>query len=453
MKKTILLTLTALSCAMTPVSAVPYGEMYGENNEPVQLTLAQSIEMALATDERIEAAQAGRDAAKWSLSATRRSTGPSVTWNSQAYRIGGENYRLSGYRSTFANSWNLTVPLYTGGQLENQQEAKGYALNRADMTLENTRQTVRFQAAEAYANLVHRVNLERIAQKAVDMGGAQLKLINDQYTEGAVAKADVLLMQVRLANYQQNLNSAQAALEVAESTLASKLGLPQNTDIEAVDVFSYEPYEKDLPACEAYALAHRPDGKAAELAVKSAEAEKDAAKSGYRPRVNGVAGKSITGTKAFQNERSDSWEAGITLSWNIFDNGVTAAKVQQAKADVNQYQAEANRIKKTIQLETRSAYIQMKTAEDNIKAAAAAVKQAEESYTIAQVRYEEGVDILLSVADAQEKLTQARSNYSTALYQYNLYRATLEKAMGIPVIRSDKERNQPESIQAKEEHT
>ena len=95
----------------------------------------------------------------------------------------------------------------------------------------------------------------------------------------------------------------------------------------------------------------------------------------------------------------------------------------------------------------------MKTAEDNIKAAAAAVKQAEESYTIAQVRYEEGVDILLSVADAQEKLTQARSNYSTALYQYNLYRATLEKAMGIPVIRSDKERNQSESIQAKEEHT
>jgi hypothetical protein len=75
----------------------------------------------------------------------------------------------------------------------------------------------------------------------------------------------------------------------------------------------------------------------------------------------------------------------------------------------------------------------MKTAEENIHAAAAAVKQAEESYMIAQVRYEEGVDILLSVTDAQEKLTQARSNYSTALYQYNLYRATLEKAMGVPV--------------------
>lgn len=434
MKKTILLTLTALACVMTPAGAVPYGELYGEHNEPVQLTLAQSIEMALETDDRIAASEAGRDAAKWSLSAARRATGPSAAWSSQAYRIGGENYKNVSYRNTFANSWNLTVPLYTGGQLENQQAARKYDLDKADMTLENIRQTVRFQAAEAYANLVHQVNLERIARKAVEMGGTQLKLINDQYTEGAVAKADVLLMQVRLANYQQNLNSAQAAVEVAESTLARQVGLPQDTDIEAMDVFSYEPYEKDLPTCEAYALAHRPDAKAAELAVKSAEAEKDAAKSGYRPRVNGVAGRSITGSKAFQNERGDSWEAGLTLSWNIFDNGVTAAKVKQAKAAVDQYQAEANHIKKTIRLETRSAYIQMKSAEDNIMAAAAAVKQAEESYVIAQVRYEEGVDILLSVADAQEKLTQARSNYSTALYQYNLYRATLEKAMGIPVM-------------------
>ena len=110
-----------------------------------------------------------------------------------------------------------------------------------------------------------------------------------------------------------------------------------------------------------------------------------------------------------------------------------AGKGTQAGAMVEQYEKEAERTRKNIRLETRSAYIEMKTAEENIAAAAAAVKQAEESYMIAQVRYEEGVDILLSVTDAQEKLTQARSNYSTALYQYNLSRAALEKAMGVPV--------------------
>ena len=39
----------------------------------------------------------------------------------------------------------------------------------------------------------------------------------------------------------------------------------------------------------------------------------------------------------------------------------------------------------------------------------------------------------LEVIDAQEKLTQARTNYFSALYAYNVSKAALEKAMGIPI--------------------
>ena len=49
------------------------------------------------------------------------------------------------------------------------------------------------------------------------------------------------------------------------------------------------------------------------------------------------------------------------------------------------------------------------------------------------MRHVEGVDILLNVTNAQDKLAQTQTNYFTALYQYNLYRAQLEKTMGIPV--------------------
>ncbi|ORT99734.1 outer membrane efflux protein [Anaerovibrio sp. JC8] len=441
--------------------------------ENMPLSLADSIDMALDTSDAIEASEAGRRAAKWTLSAARHSTGPVVSWNSQAYKIGGRSYENANdahdmygdphketklsvvgytlfsdepviseqavtvgaypYHNTFANSWNMTVPLYTGGKLEGQIRSSRYGLNRADLTLERSRQTVRFQAAEAYANLLHRLNLKRIAQQAVDMANTQLKLINDQFSEGAVAKADVLMMEVRLANYRQNLVNSEALMEVAESTLANVVGLEQDTKIQPVDVFSYEPYDKDLAACEEYAMAHRPDGLAAEYVIKAAEAQTDTAKADYRPRVNGIVGHSRASNHPFGIERNHTWEAGVGVSWNIFDNGITEAGVQKSKALEDQYRAEARNLWKNIRLETRSAYIEMKAAEANINTTAAAVKQAEESYNIAKVRYEEGVDILLSVTDAQEKLTQAQSNYSTALYQYNLYRANLEKAIGVPV--------------------
>jgi len=49
------------------------------------------------------------------------------------------------------------------------------------------------------------------------------------------------------------------------------------------------------------------------------------------------------------------------------------------------------------------------------------------------VRYEEGENTNLPVMDAQEKLTQAQVNYFDALYSYNMNKAQLEKAMGIPI--------------------
>ena len=439
--------------------------------EPVRLSLAESIHMALAGNESIESADAQREAADHALQAARRSKGPVVSWSSQAYKIGGRNYKSANdahdaygdphagnynsvyaypdsgrafiggpvtvgsyaYHNTFANSWSLTVPVYTGGRLEGQIAAGRYQLNRADMDTENSRQTVRYQAAEAYADLIYRENLAQVAQEAVDNGNTQLELIRAQFEEGAVAEADLLMMKVTIANYKQNLVNAEAAVSIAKSTLASMVGLPQDMDIEPLDVFTYEPYDKDLPACEAYALVHRPDGLAAEYDIKAALARRDAAKSGYLPQVSASARQSITGNTPFRSERSNAWEAGLNISWNIFDNGVTRENVRQADASTRAYEARARQMRKTIQLETRSAWLSMKAAEQNIAETAGAVKQAQDSYVIAQVRYEEGVDVLLAVTDAQEKFTQARSNYLTALYQYNLSRAKLEKAMGVPV--------------------
>ena len=463
--KNKLLLAGILSCTLV-VSAKVCG---AEELSTVHLSLAESIRMALDTDESIESSAAQRESAWHNLRAIRRSKGPVVSWTSQAYRIGGRNYKsaneahdeygdphssdtrpvyVSGddlvlgsplsvgsyaYRNTFANSWSLTVPLYTGGQVEGQIDAGRYQLNRADLTTENTRQAVRYAAAEGYANLIHLENLAKVAREAVEMGNTQMNLIQAQFEEGAVAEADLLMMKVNIANDRQNLVNAEKQVEVAKSTLASIVGLPQDTNVEPLDVFSYEPYDKDLAACEAYALTHSPDGLAADYNIKAAQAQKDIAKAGYRPKVTAVASQNISGNTPFRSERSNAWEAGLNISWNIFDNGLTAESVQQADANIRAYEAEARRVKKSIRLETRTAYLNMKAAEQNIQETAVAVKQAEDSYVIAQVRYEEGVDVLLGLTDAQDKLTRAKQNYMTALYQYNLSRAALEKAMGVPV--------------------
>ena len=88
----------------------------------------------------------------------------------------------------------------------------------------------------------------------------------------------------------------------------------------------------------------------------------------------------------------------------------------------------------TIELEVHSAYVNLMTAEKNILTTATAVDKAEEEFSIAQIRYVEGVDTNLNVMNAQEKVVETRNNYYTAIFNYNIGRAQLEKAMGVPVL-------------------
>ena len=427
--------------------------------EGLPLTLDEAIALALENNRLIEQSAEDREAARWNLSAARRQAGPNLSWSSTLTRIGGRYYRRSGrrgqqdearfykkigqdvnmslypsYENENSNNVNLQMPLYSGGRLENQRKNARYALNAADLTLENSRQEVKYQAAQAYYQVLQQESLVSVQKEAVQLLEEHLRSVTVQYEVGTVAKSDVLATNVQLANSQQSLNTAQGNYQTAVARLNNILGLPVNTEIAASDKINFAHYDLSEDQCLDYALAHRPDGIAAVYVVKQAEAQTAAAKSGYRPSVNAVVQGSMSGENVFgTNHNAEQWSVGLQMNWNIFDNGVTGAQVNQAKAAERKAESVAQQQIETIQLEVHSAYIALKTAEKNIQVTAAAVDKAEEEFAIAQIRYVEGVDTNLNVMNAQEKVVETRNNYYTAVYTYNTSRAQLEKAMGVPV--------------------
>ena len=118
---------------------------------------------------------------------------------------------------------------------------------------------------------------------------------------------------------------------------------------------------------------------------------------------------------------------------DVFDNGLTQASVNSANMALAKAKEAAAQTDDQIRLDVRTAYLGLQAAEKNIQTTSVAVTRAEEDYKIAQVRYSAGVGTNLDVMDANEKLTTARTNYYTALYNYNTSKAALDKAMGIPV--------------------
>ncbi len=400
----------------------------------VDINLDETIQRALESNRAIKRSIASRESAYWALRQARRASGPTLSWGTQANAVGGTAYPKDTYNHRlFSNTAQITYPIYAGNALKEGRVAARYGLNAADMELENSLQTIKLTATNYYFNVLRCRNQIEVDEDNVRTLTEHLNNVNAQFRAGTVAKADVLSSQVRLANAQQSLVTAQNDYDVAVATLSNYLLMPTDTILRAQEQLTYTPYNLNLANCTAYALENRPDVAAADYAVKQAESGVRSAKAGYRPTVNAIASGGINGKSPFSNKISDSWTAGISANWNIFDNGVTAAQVESAKASLAAAEEAAAEAREGVQLEVQSAYLTLHAAEKNISTTKLAITSAEEDFKIAQVRYAAGVGTNLDVMDASDKLTQAKNNYYVSLYTYNTAKAELDKAMGIPV--------------------
>ena len=417
----VLSGIMALSITSSPVLAA----------ESMNLTLEEGIKLALENNHSIQQTESDAASAQWSLKEAKGSKGIAITWNSTANKIGGTYYTTRD--KDYSNTLSASIPVYSGGALEGNIKNAQIGVEVGDLSLENTKQSVKLETTEDYYRIMQCRNLVKVQEESVEKLQQHLKNVTAQYTVGTVAKSDVLRSQVELASASQNLVSARNNYDLAMSAFNNVVGLPLDTVINIEGDLNYEKYDLQLDNCIDYALRHRADGIAADKAVMQMKTAIKTAQAGQLPQVSLAASKYIDDNKAFGKEVTDKWTVGITANWNLFDSNVTYAKVRQAEEQSRKSVEIAKQKKDAIQLEVRQAYLNMIAAEKNIQTTKVAVDQAQEDYKIAQVRYSAGVGTNIDVIDAQVALTSAQTNYIQALYDYNTSKASLDRAMGLPI--------------------
>ncbi len=386
---------------------------------PPVLTLDDSVAMALKNNPSLKIAAADKDQAEWGINEAEAGKMPTLSLSGSAARSPGG--MGAGAENNFTTSLRATWPLYSGGRLEG-------AVEQARLNAASAEQQVILDTATGYYGVLQARNMVTVNQEAVDNLTAHLKNVQAQYDVGTVAKADLLRSEVELANAQQNLTKAQNNYDVAVASLNKTVGLPMDTQNSYQDDFSYEPYEPSLTDSIGQALKSRPEISQADNSAAIAAYGVKIADSGHRPTISVSGAESWAGDNFPGND--SNWSLGMTASWNIFDAGLTKAKVNEAQAAVVKVGEQNQQTRDAIELEVRQAYLSMKEAEERIQTSQVARDKAVDDLKIAETRYAAGVGTNLDVIDAQLALTQAKSNYTQALYDYNVNRAKLTKAVG-----------------------
>ena len=413
----------------------------------LELDLDETIQRALLTNPNVKIAEYNRKAAKADYSAAKSARGISISLNHQSGRGGYADPHMSvlydnqgnaipryskSIGNNHSNSITATLPIFTGGELQGQigQAKANYRsmLSAEEQAYIEMKET----ATNGYFTMLDAGNMKTLCQESVDRLQAHLDNVIAQYNVGIVARADVLRSEVELANAKQDLISAENGYDVAEATLNNIIGTPLSTTLVLKDTLQYVPYDNDMAYCLAYSEEHRPELKQAEYGVDAAEAALVVARSGHMPKISASASNSWA-SENWPGDDNEEWAVGVTASMNIFDSGVTWSKIHAAQENLAKAKETQRQVKDAVELEVRTDYLGMREAEKRISTTQVAVAQAEEDYHIAVVRYQAGVGTNIDVMDAQVALTEAKTNYVKALYDYNTSKAALNTSMGVGV--------------------
>lgn len=404
----------------------------------MDIDLKGAVTTAIQNNRDITIAELKRREAEADVSAAAAKKNPSISysWQRNQYPTQVVTTALGTQSSNhrYSQGINVSWDIWTFGKVEGAIDAARYQKNIADLNVYKTEADTKLAAVQAYYQYLEAIKLAEVQAQSVTDYASHLNNVQQQFDAGIVAKLDVLSSNVSLANAKQKSIAADNTRDVAEANLNNIMRVPMNTTLNPLDKNFPEP-EFDLTMEQAILMAqkYRWELVEADYGVKAAEASLRSAKARYLPTVSVGGGYSWEEASVTAVDKDD-WAVKGGLSWSLWDGGATQASVKKADAAVKTAQETLLQAREKIELEVRQDYLNVLSYKEQIRAAEASVAQAEEAYKIATVRYSSGVGINLDVLDAELALNTARTNYITALYNYNIGLATLEHAMGVPAV-------------------
>ena len=191
--------------------------------------------------------------------------------------------------------------------------------------------------------------------------------------------------------------------------------------------YVFKPFQYSFDESVKIANEKRPDLKSYESTYKAMEESLKYTKREYFPSLSGRAGY---GYRSMDGNTTNSFSLSATLEASSINIMNTKCKIDEAKAQLEIAKENVNLVKQNIYFEVQSAYIDMKQIEERLPLLASKVRQTLENYELADGRYEVGIGNYIELQDAKVNYNNAQQSYVKAIYDYNVARAALEKAMG-----------------------
>lgn len=301
-------------------------------------------------------------------------------------------------------------------------------------TQRSTRLSLVAEVATDWLAVASDRQLLKLAQQTLESQRQTLKLTELRHQQGVTSGVDIASIQSSVESARSDVASYATRLAQARNALELVVGAPVADELLPDDAAFAAPVAlAPLPAnLSSDALLQRPDVLAAEHTLKAANADVGAARAAFFPTVSltASAGHASSELSSLFDSGTRTWSFVPSISIPIFHAGALKADLDVARIEKN---IEIATYEKTVQTafgEVADALAERAHVDEQLDAQRALVDASQRAWTLADLRYRNGVDSYLDALTAQRTLYSAQQDLITLQLAEASNRVALYKVLG-----------------------
>jgi|TARA_B110000305_G_scaffold38372_1_gene39108 outer membrane protein TolC len=285
-----------------------------------------------------------------------------------------------------------------------------------------------------YMALISQQNIGQLSASLANIKKLQSET-EQLYKAGFAEKLDVDRLTLSVSNLEININKLQNQAKLAKQLLLNTIGVDVNQELTLTSKIPGE------PTSDSYAAVFNPENR---IEIKLIDQQQELNqlnlkryKMGYFPSIYGnfSYGSSTFASDGKFGELGDDWYGNgryaVSLNVPIFDGLYKKAKMDQAKIDFKKTENTKQQALLGMNLQVGQAKTNYLNALKTIELQKKSQDLAESIFNTTKIKFKEGIGSSFEMINAESELTQANTNYLIALYELNVARIDLNKALGI----------------------
>ncbi|HEU0014424.1 MAG TPA: TolC family protein [Longimicrobium sp.] len=357
-----------------------------------------------------------------------------------------------GRENTWRFGLSVAQPLFAGGRIAAQGRIAEAGRRSAELELATQRAQLALDVTEAYYNAALADRLVQIAEATLGQAETTLSQTRIARQVGNQPEFELLRAQVTRDNLVPVLIQRRSDRQLAYTRLRLLLDLPADAPLDLTT-----PLAEDAEVSVArFAGSERPLGDTAvaeRVAVQQAatlvtvqEGLERIARSQRWPTVSLVSqyGRVAypTGALPGLDEFRSNWTVGAQLTMPLFTGGRIRGDELVAEANLMEARARLRQVSDYARLDTRTALERLQAAQAAYEASRGTVEQAQRAYTIAEVRFREGISTQVELSDSRILLQQAQANRALAARDLHIARTRVALLPYLPIQSGQQQQQQ-----------